>query len=246
MSPADLRDSAWGAPASCSTPASQVGRTRQSSRSSSRDLANALAAGPRDERGTRDPDPSRSDRDGTRLCRNESSLAPSGVCRKLKSAALSTAPTWHSAPSLLTCRSPRDRRWPPGLGPLVHRVARPFEQERQLAGRDRLRARLLRELQQRAQAATLETAADEVEPIAVAHQRADLRPVLYVLQHIEDRRGLLSTCSSLKPLRYDLLAAGRREAWFARPFAEPASKIRPLMDATSCVTRRPQTCFVAE
>jgi transposase len=65
MSPADLRDSAWGAPASCSTPASQVGRTRQSSRSSSRDLANALAAGPRDERGTRDPDPSRSDRDGT-------------------------------------------------------------------------------------------------------------------------------------------------------------------------------------
>jgi hypothetical protein len=54
ISPADPRDSAWGAPASCSTPASQVGRTRQSSRSSSRDLANALAAGPRDERGTRD------------------------------------------------------------------------------------------------------------------------------------------------------------------------------------------------
>jgi hypothetical protein len=76
MSPADSRDSAWGAPASRSTPASQVGRTRRSSRSSSHDLANALAAGPRDEHGTCDPDPSRPGRDGTGAC-------PSGTIPEL-------------------------------------------------------------------------------------------------------------------------------------------------------------------
>lgn len=62
MPPADSRGLAPGAPASCSTPATNG---TPATLSPSRDRSNALCAECREERGTRHDQPSRSARDGT-------------------------------------------------------------------------------------------------------------------------------------------------------------------------------------
>ena len=70
-------------------------------------------------------------------------------------------------------------RRPPGLDPCVNREARTFEQHRQFARRDRSRAGLLGELEQRPEATAFEATIDQIQTIDVPHHGPQLRAVLF-------------------------------------------------------------------